>query len=81
VPSSFLTVGPTEPLQDAVERRAPKLAAWLLAQGANVNAPDAYGRTPFHRAVALESLERTALLLAHGADATARDGQGHTPMD
>ena len=53
----------------------------LLLRGAEVEAPDARGRTALH-AAAEEGRERAlVLLLAHGADPTRRDPRGLTPLD
>jgi len=64
------------------------MAAWLLANGAEVNAKDSDGITPLHFAVSrpngLEPEESrkdlVALLLANGAEVNAKDKGGRTPL-
>ncbi|MFD0724569.1 ankyrin repeat domain-containing protein [Lysobacter brunescens] len=55
------------------------LVEWLVAQGADINAADAYGRTPLHHRSASwkGGVDR---LLSLGADIEARDDRGHTPL-
>jgi ankyrin repeat protein len=53
----------------------------LLAQGAEVNASNAYGWTPLHVAAAGGDLAVVALLLKHGADVHAQSHVGATPLD
>jgi ankyrin repeat protein len=62
----------------------------LVTRGANVNAPNKYGRTSLHDAVSglsgtsdLEGrLQVARLLIARGADINARErGSGRTPLD
>ncbi len=55
------------------------LAEWLVAQGADINAADTYGRTPLHHRSASWK-GGVDLLLSLGADIEARDGRGHTPL-
>jgi hypothetical protein len=43
------------------------LVSWLIAQGAQTDAPDFQQRTPLARAVALGPAEREAVLRASGA--------------
>ena len=52
----------------------------LLAEGADVNARDAAGRTPLHRALASAKTEVVSALIDAGADPTARDSRGSTPL-
>ena len=53
----------------------------LLAQGAEVNARNAYGWTPLHIAAAGGDPTVVALLLRHGADIHAQSHIGTTPLD
>lgn len=52
----------------------------LLKQGANVNEPDDYGRTPFHKLVRFASPRLIQLLLDYRADVHVRDNNGETPL-
>ena len=57
------------------------MAELLLAHGADVNAPDGYGRRPLTLAGEYQHPEFAAFLLAHGADVNAKDsGQAGTNM-
>lgn len=53
----------------------------LLAQGAEVNARNAYGWTPLHVATAGGDPAVVDLLLQHGADVHAQSHIGTTPLD
>jgi ankyrin repeat protein len=55
--------------------------AVLLAQGAEVNARNAYGWTPLHVAAVGGDPAVVALLLRHGADVHAQSHIGTTPLD
>lgn len=56
-----------------------ELARWLVAQGADIEARNTYGRTPLHaRAATLQCEIKTLLEL--GADIHARDNEGNTPL-
>ena len=55
--------------------------AALLAQGAEVNARNAYGWTPLHVAAVGGDPAVVALLLQHGADVHAESHIGTTPLD
>jgi len=52
-----------------------------LAAGANVNAKDMFGETPFHKAALGGRKEIVELLIAKGADVNAKNEKGFTPMD
>jgi ankyrin repeat protein len=51
-----------------------------LKQGANVNDPDADGRTALHEAAAKGQERAVVMLLALGADLAAQDKQGRNPL-
>jgi ankyrin repeat protein len=52
----------------------------LLKKGANLNAPDANGVTPFMYALSAPDEKLAAFLLRRGADARVRDKQGRTTL-
>ena len=55
--------------------------AWLLTQGADINARSPNGSTPLMMAARYGSLDSPGLLLAAGADATLRNEQGLQAID
>lgn len=67
------------PLMGLHKRRCALKAAILLETGADPNARDHYGRTPFMHAAETYP-DVTQVLLAAGADANAQDKQGMTAL-
>ena len=58
----------------------PELIRWLVAQGAEINRPDSYGRTALHFH-AFFAPEHIPLLISLGAEVDFREGQfGETPL-
>jgi hypothetical protein len=53
----------------------------LLQHGANINAPNKYGRTPLYLATKVGALEAVRLLLEHGADVKAKDNEGKAALE
>jgi ankyrin repeat protein len=83
--ASALVKTGTTALHYATIGRRIEIATLLLESGtANVNAPDARGRTPLHLATAGAALARggemICLLLNRGADPTREDRFGETPV-
>lgn len=68
------------PLEQAVQRNKPEIAALLLKSGANPNSADASLRTPLHLAVERNSPAMATALLKAGAKPNARDTGGWTPL-
>jgi len=66
------------PLHWAAEHGQYTIAQRLIANGADVNAPDQFGRTPLHAAVRYS--EMVVILLDAGADPNAVDIFGRTPL-
>lgn len=54
---------------------------WLLAHGAGVNLPDAYGDSPLHYAAFCGHQAAVRLLLKEGADPLAVSEDGKSPLD
>jgi ankyrin repeat protein len=67
-------------LADAAMNRDAATVRALLAQGADANAPGAYGTPPLHWAVRVEDRALAGLLLDAGADPNARTAQGVAPL-
>lgn len=70
------------PLQLACFFGHTEVAAFLVAQGADIHAvaQNAMAIQPLHAAVAGQYVEIVKLLLAHGADVDARQQSGFTPL-
>jgi ankyrin repeat protein len=56
------------------------VAAFLISQGASVNAEQEYGMTALHSAAAGRSKDVAELLIANGAKVDAKQPQGGTPL-
>jgi ankyrin repeat protein len=67
-------------LADAAMNRDAAAVRALLAQGADANAPGAYGTPALHWAVRVEDRATAGLLLDAGADANTRTPQGVAPL-
>lgn len=67
------------PINAAAAARSVKIAASLLARGADPNARQQSGFTPLHTAAKNGDAELLKLLLAYGANARAANGKGETP--
>jgi ankyrin repeat protein len=71
------------PLHCATWKGQEKVAEFLVAAGADVNAinqNDHWGTTPLHAAAHANQAKIAQLLLDHGANVKARDMEGRTPM-
>lgn len=68
------------PLEQAIMRKKPEIAAILLEAGADPNSCDASKRTPLHLAVERNSPDTAAALLKAGAKPDVRDKDGWTPL-
>ena len=71
--------GAADPLIEAVKSADVEGVRALLAQGADVNAPQGDGATALHWAAHRNDLETAALLLGAGANANAANALGATP--
>jgi ankyrin repeat protein len=67
-------------LADAAMNRDAATVRTLLAQGADANAPGAYGTPALHWAVRVEDRATAGLLLDAGADPNAKTAQGVAPL-
>jgi uncharacterized protein len=63
------------------EQVAGRIARLLIANGAEMNAPQDGGQTPLHHAVARGSSHLVAELIDEGADPFLKDGFGRSPAD
>ncbi|TFH05153.1 MAG: ankyrin repeat domain-containing protein, partial [Spirochaetales bacterium] len=76
------TIPPIEanatPLHWAAEHGLTDIVVRLIANGASVSAPDAFGRTPLHLAVPFTDV--VEILLSSGADINATDVFSRTPL-
>lgn len=68
-------------LHDAVGQNHQEMAAYLLDEGADVNAVTAEGITPLHMAAQNGNIGIIKLLLDRGAKIDAIDSKGWTPLD
>lgn len=56
-------------------------AELLIAKGGRLDARNAAGQTPLHRAACRRDIDCTRVLLAHGAEIDAEDNSGKTPFE
>ena len=63
------------------EETAARVADRLIANGAELNAPQKGGQTPLHHAVARGSKPIVETLIQAGADPMLKDEMGRSPMD
>lgn len=73
-----LTLAQLEQRWQTESVRHEEMMKLLVANGADVNAPDRIGMSPLHRAVS--NLAATKFLIANGADVAATDLVGATPL-
>jgi len=69
-----------EPLIQAAERGDTATALRLIADGADINAQDAHGRTPIMAATHANRVETVGALIAAGADYNIRDNRKDNPF-
>jgi cytohesin len=72
--------GGASPLYVAATWNQPEVAAFLLEQGADVNAKTDSGNTPMFIAASEDNWNIAVLLLANKADVNARNTDGETPL-
>ncbi len=68
------------PLHAAADKGFLAVTEYLLANKADVNAKDRWGRTPLHIAAQNGHKKLCEMLLAAGADVNAADNNGYTPL-
>lgn len=76
----ILALAAAAPLVDAVKSGDRAAAMTLIAQRADVNAPEVDGTTPLHWAVHHGDLELTQRLIRAGAKVNVKNDYGSTPM-
>ena len=69
------------PLHGAARWNRLTTAGLLLANGAEVDARDRFGRTALFDAMVKDRFDMIDLLLGSGADLSARNNEGQTPFD
>ena len=73
------------PLHFAAVHGRKEVAALLIAEGADVNTKDRWGKTPLHYAASKGQKEVATLLITEGADVNAKttiqNGYGATPIE
>jgi len=72
---------PTHELHEAAKENDTARIRELIEKGADVNAKDENGRTPFHHACQNLHGDTIQLLRDHGADVNAKDNRGFTGHD
>lgn len=68
------------PIQNAIEGSYYNLVHFFIAEGAHVNALDAYGKSALLSAVEVGNYTAAKILLRSGADPNAMDRSGYTPL-
>ena len=80
VPAVASGSGPSNPLVDAINSRNPQALRLLLDRHVDVNAREADGTTPLHRAARIDDVEAMRLLLRAGASVNVANRYGVTPL-
>ena len=73
--------GKLTPLHLAAQNRCPDAAAFLIRNGAQIDARADGGTTPLHLAAQKGSIDVASVLLAAGASINATDARRRTPLD